>query len=187
MSLDELPSRVFLDTSVVNFWLDFGDQVSEGTAAPGGLSDNDIADIDALHGIYMTGQKAAWQLAISPHTYQEVLNTTEPNRRHYLETWFFEIWSYWQEIIRSNNDLPSFIEAESIRVNVLSSGILEILPDIEDRILVLDAIVYKSDLFCTRDRRTIIKFRYQLKSLGIPILTPAEWWERILPYAAIWW
>jgi len=187
MSLKNIPGRAFLDTSVVNFWLDYGPQISDGAAIPDGLSDADVADIEALHNIYMTGQRASWQLAISPHTYQEVLNTTCPSRRYYLESWFFEIWNYWQEIIEANDDLPPFIEAEAIRVRILSSGILEILPDVEDRILLLDAIVYNSDLFCTRDRKTIIKYRDELEPLAIPILTPAEWWDRILPYAPIWW
>jgi len=187
MSLQEIPGRAFLDTSVVNFWLDYGQEISEGGVPPVGLSETDSEDVESLHGIYMTGQRANWQLAISPHTYQEVLNTVEPNRRYYLEQWFFEIWSYWQGIIRTNNDLPSFIEAEAIRVKTLSSGVLDVLPDIEDRVLILDALVYRCDVFCTRDRKTIIRHRDQLSPIGIPIVTPTEWWRLIEPYAGLWW
>jgi hypothetical protein len=187
MTLENIPGRVFLDTSVVNFWMDHGQEISEGSAPAACLPGPDLADIEALHGIHMTGQRALWQLAISPHTYQEVLNTRDPIRRYYLENWFFEIWNYWQEIIRSNDDLPTFVEAEATRIRILSSGVLDVLPDIEDRILIIDAIVYNCDLFCTRDRRTIIKHRDALSSLGIPILTPSEWWQRVQPYASIWW
>lgn len=187
MSMLDIPGRAFLDTSVVNFWLDYGAQISGEASIPDRLTNEEIADIKALNRINLTGQRASWQLAISPHTYQEVMNTTNPSRRHYLETWFFEIWGYWQGIIRENNDLPTFNEAESVRIDILSSGILEVLPDVEDRILLLDAIVYNSDLFCTRDRSTIIKYRDVLKPLSILILTPSEWWEHIEPYAYLWW
>jgi hypothetical protein len=187
VGLKDIPGRAFLDTSVINFWLDHGEEISEGISPSSRLPEVDQEDIESLHCLYMTGQRASWQLAISPHTYQEVMNTTEPNRRHYLETWFFEIWSYWQEIIRENNDLPSFIEAEAIKVRVLSSGVLNVLPDVADRILILDALVYKCDVFCTRDRRTIIRHRDQLSSIGIPIFSPTEWWHQIEPYSSIWW
>ena len=186
MGIDRIPGRVFLDTSVVNFWMDYGEEISEGTEPSSGIPKGDVEDIKALHGIHMTGQRATWQLAISPHTYQEVLNTIEPNRRQYLENWFFEIWHYWQDIIQNNDDLPSFVEAEAEKVKLLSSGILEVLPDIADRILILDAVVYRCDLFCTRDRKTIIKHRNELYSLGIPIVTPSEWWEIIEPDFRIW-
>ncbi|GAH24889.1 unnamed protein product, partial [marine sediment metagenome] len=68
-----------------NFWMDYGEEISEGTEPPSGIPKADVEDIKALYGIHMTGQRATWQLAISPHTYQEVLNTPEPKRRHYLE------------------------------------------------------------------------------------------------------
>jgi len=182
-----IPGRVFLDTSVVNFWMDHGQEITEGSAPPEGLPQSDVQDILALYSIYMTAQRAAWQLAISPHTYHELLNTNEPNRRYYLENWFFEIWDYWQEIIRNNDGLPSFNEAERTRVDLLSSGALDPLPDLADRILLLDAIVYRCGLFCTRDRRTIIKQRDDLAHISVPIVTPAEWWEKIAPYASLWW
>lgn len=181
MALDKIPGRIFLDTSVVNFWLDYGQEIGEGIEPPPNIPMADVEDIEALHWIYMTGQRVPWQLAISPHTYQEVLKTTDPKRRHYLENWFFEIWYYWMEIIQREDDLPSFVDAEAEKVRLLSSGILEVLPDITDRILILDAVVYNCDLFCTRDRKTIIKHRDRLSSINIPIATPTEWWEIIEP------
>ena len=186
MNDKSIPGRAFLDTSVINFWLDYGEQILEGIAPPTGLSSMDISDIEALHNLHLTGQRAFWQLAISPHTYQEVINTSEPSRRFYLENWFFEIWDYWQEIIKNNDDLPSFIEAEAICVKLLSSGVLDVLPHLADRILVIDAVVYRCDCFCTRDRKTIIKHRNKLSSLDMPIVTPTEWWAMIEPYAGLW-
>lgn len=186
MSLQDVPGRAFLDTSVVNFILDYGEQIHDGALIPENSTERIVRDIEALRRIFLVGQRASWQLAISPFTYKEVIATKNPSRRKYLETWFFEIWHYWREIVEQNNDLPEFIEAERIRVEILASGILGALPGIEDRILICDAVVYRCDCFCTRDWNTIIKYRDTLQPLPIKILTPTEWWNLILPYANIW-
>jgi hypothetical protein len=64
----EVPGRVFLDTCVVNFMLDFGAQIHDGANLPS-VGPRDTADIEALRALFVVGQKAMWQLAISPYTY----------------------------------------------------------------------------------------------------------------------
>ena len=186
MKLEEIPGRAFLDTSTLNFILEHGEYIFDGVSPPNSLGTKQIQDIDALFNIFLTGKRASWQLAISPFTYKEVISTQDETKRHYLENWFMEVWHYWLGILEQGNDLPSFIEAEHTRVKLLSSGVLDILPDIEDRILICDAVVYKSDCFCTRDWKTILKYRNHLVSLPIRIVTPTEWWDLIKPYARLW-
>ncbi len=186
MDLTEIPGRAFLDTSVVNFIIDYGEQIHDGALMPENGAERVIRDIESFRNIFLVGQRASWQLAISPFTYKEVISTTNPIRRKYLETWFFEIWYSWRETIDQNNDSSEFIEAERIRVEILASGILDAIPDIEDRILICDALAYRCDCFCTRDWSTIIKHRDTLSHLPIKILTPTEWWMLILPYANLW-
>ena len=185
MALPDIPGRAFLDTSVVNFMLDFGEQIHDALPPPENLSDLQLRDIDALYNVFLTGKRATWQLAISPHTYHEVFNTDDPSRRYWLENWFFEVWEYWREVVNQNDDLPTFIEAENIRVKLLASGILD-LSDLSDRVLVIDAIAYHCDCFCTRDWNTILRYRDSLQGIGFPIVTPTEWWKIIEPYAGLW-
>jgi hypothetical protein len=78
------------------------------------------------------------------------------------------------------NNLPSFIEAEETRIQILSSGILDVLPDVADRVLLCDAVVYRCDCFCTFDKKTILKHREILKALPVEIMTPSEWWEKFV-------
>ena len=186
MRHQDIPGRVFLDTSVVNFTLDHGEQIHDNAPYPEGTSERDGQDLDALYNIFLTGARAMWQLAISPFTYYEVSRTNDSMRRHYLESWFFEMWQYWREVVQQADDLPSFIEAENLRVSLLASGHLDPLPDLGDRVLLSDAIVYRCDLFCTRDWRTILKRRHELGHLPIQIVSPHEWWTRIRPYAGLW-
>lgn len=186
MSLEDVPGRVFLDTCAVNFILDYGEQIHDGVSPPSGLGDRARADVDALYNIFLTGQRAMWQLAISAHTYQEVIQTRDPHRRQQLEAWFGEIWRYWRGIINDNDDLPNFIEAEHLRWQLLASSALDVLPDLADRVLLCDAVVYRCELFCTRDWTTILKHRSELPDFPVHIVTPMEWWSLIRQYAGLW-
>jgi len=185
-SFYSIPRRVFLDTSVVNLALDYGEQIHNGCEIPEGLSVRVQRDVEALKGIFTTGERAFWQLAISPQTYREVTNTNDSGRVHQLERWFFELWHCWREIVTAMDNLPSFIEAEETRISLLASGRLEALPQLSDRILLCDAVVYRCDAFCTRDWQTILKHRDSLKDIPLRLITPTEWWEEILPWAATW-
>jgi len=185
-SFFSIPRRVFFDTSVINLALDYGEQIHNGGEIPEGLSLRVQRDIEALIGIFATGQRAFWQFAISPQTYREVTKTNDFNRSHQLECWFFELWYCWREIVTAMDNLPSFIEAEEVRIGLLASGSLDVLPQLEDRILLCDAVVYRCDAFCTRDWQTILKYRDSLKEIPLKIITPTEWWEEISPWAATW-
>lgn len=186
MNFSDVPGRVFLDTCVVNFILDYGEQIHEGFRPPPDANDRMVQDIEALYNIFFVGQRAMWQLAISPHTYQEIVRTQDVRRRNHLESWFQDLWQYWRDIIHQDDDLPSFIEADDARVRLLSSAALDSLTDLADRVLVCDAIAYRCELFCTRDWSTILKHRAELKDLPIEIVTPMEWWSKIQPYARLW-
>ena len=185
LRLEDLPGRVFLDTCVVNFILDYGEQIHENTPPPDDADDRVRQDIQALRDVFFVGNRAHWQLAISPHTWQEVRQTQDPRRRHSLESWFHEIWQYWCDVINQDDDLPSLIEAERLRVQLLSAGHLDALPDLPDRILICDAVAYRCELFCTRDWSTILRNRDFIGQLPLTIVSPVEWWARIRPYAGL--
>lgn len=184
--LEEIPGRVFLDTNVLNFILHYGEQIHDGAEPPTDTSDRVRDDIDALYNIFLTGRRASWQLAISPYTYSELIRTRAFAHRRQLTLWFEDLSASWISIIHENDDLPSFIEGEDTRVHLLSSPAFNCLPDISDRALICDAIVYRCELFCTRDWSTILKHRSKLKELPIEIVTPAEWWAKIRPHSALW-
>lgn len=183
---ESIPGRVFLDTCVVNLLLDYGEQIHDCVDVPDSVTDRMRRDIEALRMMFRTGARASWQLAVSPYTYREVISTRDPQKAGTLDAWFCEIWHYWRQFLHSSDDLPSFSEAEDIRLANLASGVLDVLPDVADRTLVCDALVYRCDAFCTRDWSTILRFREGLSELPIRILTPAEWWDLIRPWAELW-
>jgi len=186
MDCKDIPGRVFLDTSSLNFILDYGEYIFDGMTLSETSNKYTTEDINAFYNIFLTGKRATWQIAISPFTYKEVIDTQDAKKRYYLEGWFMNVWDYWRNIIEDSGNLPSFIEAEHTRIKLLSSGMLDMLPDIEDRVLISDAIVYRCDCFCTRDWQTILKHRDHLTSLPIKIITPTEWWNLVRSFAALW-
>ena len=72
MNLKKVPGRAFLDTSSLNFILEYGEYIFDGLTPPGTLGKRIIEDIEAFYNIFLTGKRASWQLAISPFTYKEV-------------------------------------------------------------------------------------------------------------------
>lgn len=180
----DIPGRVLLDTNVVNFILDWGEAIHDGGQIPADVSVRDAEDILALRDIWLTGQRASWQLAISPRTYHEIEGTTDPVRRAALEGWFGELWLYWRDLVDQYQ--LSDDDTVSVARRLVPSDILAVLPDRSDRELLAHAIAYKCHAMCTRDRKTILRHRHKLKGVPLRILTPTEWWAAIAGYAGLW-
>lgn len=174
---EQVPGRVFLDTCVVNLLLDHSETIHDNCPPSKSLSERVARDVEALRSLWTVGQRAQWQLAISPLTYREVTATTCLDQRRKLQSWFFELWAYWQETLATEtmlSQLPS------------SLSNLDLLPDANDRQLVRDSVMYNCDAFCTRDWSTILRYRTALSDLGVRIITPTEWWRAVEPWAGIW-
>jgi hypothetical protein len=169
---------VFLDTSVVNFILDYGEQIHENVVAPVNRSTRILRDIDALRNIWSTGQRTNWEIIISQYTVHELERTKDKSRRDSLLSWAGEIIDYQGGIDR----VSSFGHAAPITIQ----EIVSVLPDSPDRKLVQDAIGAGCDAFCTRDWKTLLSFRDKLQLLPLKIIAPHEWWELIAPFAALW-
>ncbi len=177
----QLPRRVFLDTNVVNFILDHGGSIFDGESPEEHLSERDLADLEALHLVFLTGERAHWELAVSPLTYQEISQTQSPVRRASLESWFREVWVHWRECFAEDGTLSDEY-AEELAARVVDSTLLQAFPDKADRRLICHAIAYECDTFCTRDNKTILKKARLVTKLPLEILSPGQWGERI--YAA---
>ena len=175
----KIAGRILFDTNLVNLTLDCGEYIFDGGEIPAHLPVTEVDDITALRGMFLTGQRASWQLAISPLTYQEIDATRDEARRTQLMRWFNELWMYWREFFEA--DALSDQHADSLARRLVGSDYLAPIPQTSDRVLVAHAIAYGCDAFCTRDRKTILRHRKKLCGVPLRFLSPTEWWQEVMP------
>ena len=179
-----IAGRVLFDTNLVNLTLDCGEFIFDGGEIPAHVPGTAMDDVMALRSMFLTGQRASWQLAISPLTYREIDATGDETRRAELMRWFNELWLYWREFFDAEE--LSDEHADSLARRLVGSDYLAPIPQTSDRVLVAHAIAYGCDAFCTRDHKTILRHREKLRGLPLRFLSPTEWWKEVMPYAQLW-
>lgn len=101
------PKRIFLDTNVLQYLQDFGEFIfdnyqekDEYLVSPKGrkilTSSNLYREIDALRMLLIGINRTNIEFAISQNTFEEVKKKRDNN----YTRWFFEMWDYWQNILR---------------------------------------------------------------------------------------
>lgn len=180
-----VPGRILLDTNVINLVVDHGNVIFDEEPLPDSLPNTEREDVIALHHLFRVGERAMWELAVSPTTYREISSTTDTARRRMLERAFGEYLIYWQDIAAQTADVDE-VPAIDLGRRVSGSPILAALPDVADRELVAHAIAYGCDAMCTLDRKTILRRRHMINVTPLKIITPGEWWKEVEPYAALW-
>lgn len=170
----ELPQRIFLDTSVINFIVDYSEHIFDRAKINQNTSSRIFDDIQALMYIFQISNHNAIEMIISRTTLQEIQATTDSFKRDKLELYCNELWDYFHFLIDGDFRTPG-IEVKYYEEFLMEKG-LNTLIDPNDRKLVIEALFYKCDIFCTRDWKTILKHRLRLKNkIPLEIITPIEW------------
>lgn len=197
MGQENRPPRVFLDTCTLNFIADHSKYIFTGTTPPAMLDQRDFKDVVALRHIFSAEEQPSCELAVSPHTYAEVMGTPSAERQRFLEDQLRPIWDRWISILEEDGELPTLPTIERFKTQLLVTfDLLEALPEIADRILLIDALLYECDYFCTRDRRTILDRSHRAEGLlcvlggcctvagrrivPLSIVSPAQLWQKLI-------
>ena len=176
---ESIPARIFLDTNVINRLVKWRDQVFDHCPIPPGTENTLANDIEALRHIFCVGSRAYWDLVATPKTLEELGNTREPVLRA-------ELLDYGIEVVERRPYSEDLAFALDFSRRLMESPFVAALPDAADRELIGHAIGLGCDVFCTCDRATILSKRERLPHLPLRILTPAEWWAHIKPWAGLW-
>jgi predicted nucleic acid-binding protein len=173
----ELPKRIFLDTSVVNFMVDYGDHIFDKVAVPDRFKDRIYDDIRAITQIFYYADHNAIEMVVTHTTFQEIEATADLRKREALANFYSGLREYGLELIGDDYRFPG-VEVQYYEQYLMDKG-LNYLKDANDRRLLIEALFYKCDIFCTRDYHTILKHRLHLqKAIPLEILTPTEWCNR---------
>ena len=173
---DSVPLRIFLDTSVVNLLVKYGNCVFEGEAIPEDVAETRAHDIEALMHLMQVGARANWVVTTSPRALDEIANTPDANLRA-------DLLDYARDLLLTHNE--SYAHANDLGRRSVDAPFLSALQDMPDRELIGNAVGLGCDTFCTADRRTIVRHRERLLNVPVRIMTPVEWWRHFKPWGGL--
>jgi hypothetical protein len=173
----DIPSRVFLDTNVVNLLVKHSMPIFEQTALPADLDVTAALDVEALMHVFHVGARANWDILASRKTLDEIEQTPAQGIRD-------ELLDYAIQLVELPGEDSAF--AADLGRRLADAPFISALPDRSDRELIGNAIGFGCDVFCTSDRRTIVRKRERLPQIPLRILTPVEWWAHVKPWAGLW-
>jgi len=157
---NELPTRIFFDTNVIQNILEYDlfNEELEDVRLQTVKDPRKREDIIALRSIYIANRGGNLAFIISGRVFQEL----SASQRSDLSNWGFEFLDY------SNY----FFEYEDKGIRE-RFGLALLKP--KDRILLIDAINMNCNVFLTMDYRTIWKHKKNIKKIAI--LRPIELWQ----------
>ncbi len=174
---ESIPRRIFLDTNIINLIVKQSEQVFEQAPVPVDLDRTCARDTEALMHVFHVGARANWDILASRKSLNEIGQTPNPDIRD-------DLLDYAVLLVGPLDEDSAF--AAGFGRLLVDASFVSALPDPADRELIGNAIGLGCDVFCTSDRRTIIRKRELLRQLPLRIMTPDEWWAHVKPWAGLW-
>lgn len=174
---ENVPRKVFLDTNVVNLLIKYRETIFEQGWVPENLPTAMAHDVEALLHLMAIGSRANWHMVVSAKSIEEIEKTSDPYVRQ-------DLLNYAWEVAETRTEESAF--ADRLGRDFAEADLLQALPDVNDRMLIGNAIGLGCDVFCTRDVRTIVRKRDAINTLPIRITTPVEWWRTVKPWGGLW-
>jgi len=177
---EDMPRRIFLDSSMLQTIQDYGEFLYENeTILPTDPIHRDskgIAKLDGLRNIMKVNERALFEFAISHNSFKEV---EAKGDLHYLQ-WAYDVLDHWLVCISESGepcgDQQSLQAIESDSFNCLS---------VPDKVLLRDAIALDCDVFLTMENKLPKCSAHIEKHLGIRIFSPDVLWVTLRKWAPL--
>jgi hypothetical protein len=181
-SFEDLPFRIFLDTCTVQTIFTYGEYIHDGGVIEPANRIRRIPDgldnVEALRLCCQVTQRAMFQWFVSDHTWAE----TERRGRIDQLQWLSEIDQYSRGFEKETGPTPESAALAARlaepRFGYLGHG---------DRVLLADAVHLRCDTFLTTERKLPKNAVHIERELGIRVFTPIKYWEKLQPWAGLWW
>jgi hypothetical protein len=177
---EEIPHRIFLDSSILQTLQKYGGFVYEYETIE--VEDriyrdqNGITKLEALRSIMRVSERAPFEFALSNNSLNEVRAKGDAC---YLQ-WAYDVLDHWlaclENIGEVTGNVKSLTTINSNAYNYLGHG---------DRALLIDALRLGCDAFLTFENRLPKNANHIKKTLGLQVLSPAELWDLLRPWAAL--
>jgi hypothetical protein len=177
---EDLPRRIFLDSCTVQTLRKYGEFIYDGGSIMVDDRIHQIPDgfenVIALRDICHITSRALFQWIVSDASYQEAQAKRDPDHL----SWLCEVAHYARSFLEEIGPSP---ESKTIatRLDELKFGYL----GVGDRVLLKDAVFMQCDSFLTMERKLPRNAAHIERELGIRVLTPITYWERLRPWGAI--
>jgi len=192
---NSIPSRIFLDTNVLQYLQDFGEyifdnyreskeyfQCSRKSICKGERLFNEI---EALHDIFININRTNFEFSLSPAVYHEVEKKGDTR----FVSWFNDVWEHWQAVVSEYENREAFspLSEKRYKKAVIDKSLSGSFST-DDNKIVLAAIRNDCNALLTVDKfaKDQNKKIYVFIKYEMMILTPVELIELIKPYQALW-
>jgi hypothetical protein len=179
---EALPWRIFIDSCTVQTMRRYGEFIYDG----GSISDsnkiheisNGFENVVALRDICQVTSRALFQWIVSDASRQEARAKGDPDHLQ----WLYEVAHYARAFLYETGPMP---DSEAARGPSRRTPVRLSRPRRPDT--VAGAIFLQRDSFLTRERKLPKNAAHIECELGIRVLTPISYWERLRPWAGLWW
>jgi len=177
-----IPKRIFLDSSTLQFLNDYGGYIWENEPVLNGdrifKISNGVEIIESLRKIFIINERALWQFALSENSFMEIRGK---NDKH-LIGFSLDVLDHWQicleesgfDLIDIKNDY--YEKAYQKLDNNIGKGDLKLL---------IDAKRFNCDAFLTCDFKLEKSKETVDKYLDLDLFTPISFWKFIEPWARL--
>jgi len=179
MALQDIPRRVFLDSSVLQALHEYASFVYENRELSANArilnTPNGHHHLKALRSIMQADSRAQFEFALSGNSLTEVAGKRDQS---YLQ-WAVMVLERWEQCLEDSGFGGSPAVAGLLctrNFGYLAYG---------DRELLKDAVGLGCDAFLTMDARLHRNALHLENSIGMRILTPASMWTLLKPWAAL--
>jgi hypothetical protein len=179
-----LPRRIFLDTSVLQNIVHYGEYIFENIEIPADdpihKVTNGYENIFCLGSIFFVNQRAFFEFAVSENSLIEVSEKEDIHSINYA----YEVFNYWVCCTEEYEE-SSFLSGKGKDIlKALKPNKFGYLSE-KDKYLIFDAVLLECDAFLTMDLKLCKNYERAKKTLGIKILDPIKYWDLLKPFAAL--
>jgi hypothetical protein len=177
---EDIPSRIFLDSSVLQALQTYGEFIYENLElSPADRIHRDpmgAAKLEALRCIMQVAERAPFEFALSDNSFVEVARRGDPR---YLQ-WAYDVLDHWQACLEVAGepqvDPIALANIDSAAMNYLGAG---------DRALLKDAVLLECDAFLTMENKLPRNADHVRRMIDFRVLSPLGMWEILRPWAAL--
>ena len=143
-NFEQLPRRIFLDSSTLQTLQNYGEFVWENVEIPQTNRiwsiPTGIQNLEALRNVFFVGQRADFEFALSDNSLSEV---SQKKDAQYLQ-WAYDVLDHWLACLEEAEDLPNENLLLAAKLDGNSFGYL----GAGDRALIKDAVLLNCDGRC---------------------------------------